>query len=65
KPSREHSDLAGAESVEWDSIAAVKYDVAIISTAHDSVDHDKLAGLIPLVIDTRGVCGAADNVVKA
>lgn len=65
KPSREHSDLAGAESVAWNSITDAKYDVAIISTAHDSVDHDKLVDVIPLVIDTRGICGAALNVVKA
>ncbi len=65
RPSREHSALAGIASRKWEELAAEKYDVAIISTAHDSVDHDKLAEIIPLVIDTRGVCRDAANVVKA
>ncbi len=65
RPSREHSDLAGIESKTWESLASEKYDVAIISTAHDNVDHNKLAEIISLIIDTRGICEAADNVVKA
>ena len=65
RPSREHSALAGIPSKEWDSLANEKYDVAIISTAHDEVDHNKLAEIIPLIIDTRGICKASDNVVKA
>jgi UDP-N-acetyl-D-glucosamine dehydrogenase len=65
RPSREHSNLAGIESMTWESLAEGNYDVAIISTAHDTVDHNKLAEIIPLIIDTRGICEAGDNVVKA
>lgn len=65
RPSREHSHLAGIPSKDWDSLVGEKYDVAIISTAHDLVDHNKLAEIIPLIIDTRGICKNASNVVKA
>ncbi len=65
RPSREHSALAGILSKEWNTLAGEKYDVAIISTAHDTVDHNALAKIIPLIIDTRGICESADNVVKA
>ncbi len=65
RPSRAHPELAGIQSREWDRLGAENYDVAIISTAHDNVDHDALAALTPLVIDTRGVCAPHANVVKA
>ncbi len=65
RPSREHSQYAGIESRTWDDITSDNYDAVIISTAHDSVDHDALATRVPIVIDTRGACQAADNVVKA
>ena len=65
RPSREHSDLAGIESRKWEEIASAGFDVALISTAHDSVEHDRLAEWIPLVIDTRGACAPHPNVVKA
>jgi UDP-N-acetyl-D-glucosamine dehydrogenase len=65
RPSREHSHFAGIKSVAWKDITARKFDLAIISTAHDNVNHDKLAKRLPLVIDARGVCKAARNVIKA
>ena len=65
RPSREHSDLAGIESARLEDISAAVCDVAIISTAHDTVDHDELAARLPLVIDTRGICKPAENVVSA
>jgi UDP-N-acetyl-D-glucosamine dehydrogenase len=65
RPSREHSDLAGIKSATWEEIRESPPDVAIVATAHDDVDHDALAGLVPLVIDTRGACGDAPHVVKA
>lgn len=65
RPSREHSDLAGIKSVQWKDISKGNFDLAIISTAHDNVDHDKLAKNVPLVIDARGTCKVSPNVVKA
>jgi len=65
RPTREHSHFAGIPSVAWDSITAENYDAALISTAHDQVDHDELLRRLPLVIDTRGTCSPAPNLVKA
>lgn len=65
RPSREHSQFAGIKSETFDAISSDRFDVAIIATGHDCVDHDALAKRLPLVIDTRGVCKPADSVVKA
>ena len=65
RPSRDHSDLAGTTSVTLEEITAEAFDLAIISTAHDEVDHDELAARLPLVVDTRGVCRPAANVIGA
>lgn len=65
KPSREHPQLAGRKSVNRENITKENFDVAVIATAHDSVDHDALIDKIPVIIDTRGVCRHAKNVTKA
>lgn len=65
KPSRDHGHLAGIRGLQDADLSRGGYDVAIIATAHDTVDHDALATHFPLVIDTRGVCQPADNVVAA
>lgn len=65
QPSREHPQFTGIQSKEWKDIESAGYDAVIIATAHDNVDHDELARMSPLVIDTRGACAKADNVVKA
>ena len=65
RPSREYSRFAGTESRTWEDIRPGVYDVAIIATAHDNVEHDELAARAELVIDTRGVCRPASNVVRA
>ena len=38
--------------------------LAIIVTAHDGVDHDRLAMLADQVLDLRGVTKPAPNVVR-
>jgi UDP-N-acetyl-D-glucosamine dehydrogenase len=65
RPTREHPELAGARSRSWEDIPRDGYDVAIIATAHDQVDHARLAAMVPLVVDTRGTLPAGGNVVKA
>lgn len=65
RPSREHSDLAGIESVAWEDIPKRGYDLALIATAHDNVNHAELATSVPLVVDTRGVCTPASHITKA
>lgn len=65
QPTREHPQFAGIKSATLKDIKNGNYDLAIISTAHDCVDHDELATMVGLVVDTRGTCKPADNVVKA
>ena len=59
---REYPQYAGKKSV---SLKGRKYDVALIATAHDSVNHREIAKLAKLVIDTRNAVPKAKNVVKA
>ena len=63
---REYEHFTGKKSVVLDEITS-EYDAAVISTAHDSVDHVQIAELAKCVIDTRNALDAAsvDNVVKA
>lgn len=65
RPSREHSRFAGIHSVDMASIDKDHFDAAIIATGHDNVDHDAIVSKLPLVVDTRGVCRPAPNVVRA
>ena len=65
RPSREHGHLAGIRGLRDADLASGGYDAAIIATAHDAVDHDVLAKHFPVVVDTRGVCQPARNVVTA
>lgn len=65
RPSREHGHFAGIASVTLEAITSERFDAAIIATGHDNVDHDALAACLPLVVDARGVCSPAPNVVKA
>ena len=65
RPSREHGHLAGIRGLRDADLASGRYDAAIIATAHDAVDHDVLAKHFPVVVDTRGVCQPARNVVTA
>jgi UDP-N-acetyl-D-glucosamine dehydrogenase len=65
RPTREHPQFAGIASVDWDDVTAERFDLAVIATAHDCVDHTALAEHLPLVIDTRGTCPPHPRVVKA
>ncbi len=65
RPSREHGQFAGIESISARDLTAGNFDAAVISTGHDDIDFDALITRLPLVIDTRGVCRKAPNVHKA
>ena len=52
-PSREHSELAGRRSIEFDEAQLTQFDCALISTDHDDVDYQLLADHSALIIDTR------------
>ncbi len=60
---REYSEYAGRKSA---SLAkASSYDVIVIATAHDCVDHEALAKKAKLVVDSRHAVANAKNVVRA
>ncbi|MBL7116012.1 MAG: nucleotide sugar dehydrogenase [Kiritimatiellae bacterium] len=65
RPTREHSQYAGIKSVSWEEVVGGGFDVALISTAHDGIDYDALVQNTAIVVDTRGACPDAPNVVKA
>jgi UDP-N-acetyl-D-glucosamine dehydrogenase len=61
---REYPEYAGRTSV--DPAQQPPYDVVVVSTAHDGVDHAALAARAKLLIDTRNaIPGGGPNVVKA
>lgn len=60
---REYTQYFGRESVDLENIQ--EYDAIVISTAHDSVDHKKLAKFGKCVIDTRNALGNSADAVKA
>jgi UDP-N-acetyl-D-glucosamine dehydrogenase len=62
---REHSELAGRKSITLEE--AGNFDIAVISTKHDIVDHTVFSQKCKLVIDTRNALDAKkfNNVKKA
>ena len=66
---REHSKLAGRQSITWDVAEIARYDVVLSVTDHDDVDYASLAKHAKLIVDTRNACARAgvqsENVVKA
>ncbi len=66
---REHSALAGRQSVDWVPEEFSKYGAALICTDHDGVDYAALVASCRLVVDTRNatrdVTGGRDIIIKA
>lgn len=50
---REHSHLAGIKSVGWTRREIRKFDVVVISTAHNGVNYAELARWTECIVDTR------------
>ena len=62
--SREYPQYTGIRSVDLRKMG--RYDAVIIATAHDGVDHRKIASKAKVVIDTRNALpGDLPNVVRA
>jgi len=53
KPTREHSQFAGRESVEWNRETMVNFDVVLVATNHSSVNYQELADWACCIVDTR------------
>lgn len=56
---REHSRLAGRQSVSLKSDTVSKFDAVLIATDHDQVDYALIAKHAKLTIDTRNACARA------
>ena len=54
-PTREHSDLAGRQSVDWSGEVIARFDAVLICTDHDDVDYDMVSEHARLIVDTRNV----------
>lgn len=59
---REHSHLIGIESISLNELD--QFDVVVISTKHDKVDHEIFARQCKLVIDTRNAISSEFDNVK-
>jgi UDP-N-acetyl-D-glucosamine dehydrogenase len=53
RPTREHPQWAGTESVAWDRATIGEFDAVIITTAHACVNYQELADWAHCIIDTR------------
>jgi UDP-N-acetyl-D-glucosamine dehydrogenase len=53
KPTREHSELAGKESINWNRGSIVEFDLVLIATNHVSVNYHELAEWARCIVDTR------------
>ncbi len=66
---REHSGLAGRESIALSAAEVGRHDVVLIVTDHEDVDYGLIVDNARLIIDTRNVCERLglrmDSVVKA
>jgi UDP-N-acetyl-D-glucosamine dehydrogenase len=53
RPTREHSQWAGTESVSWNHETIGNFDATIVVTAHSNVDYQQLVDWSKIVLDTR------------
>ena len=53
KPTREHSHLAGMESVPWKQDTIAGFDLVLIATNHACVNYQELADWAGCIVDTR------------
>jgi UDP-N-acetyl-D-glucosamine dehydrogenase len=53
RPSREHSHWAGTRSISWTQDALRKFDMVLISTQHEAVNYEELAGNAECIVDAR------------
>jgi UDP-N-acetyl-D-glucosamine dehydrogenase len=53
RPTREHANWTGVESVKWNRQTISAYDAVLIATAHKDVNYQELADWHGCIIDTR------------
>ena len=69
RPTREHPQWAGTESVPWDQATIEGFDLVVVATAHACVNYQELANWAQCIVDTRNAMAtvqvAQDKVWKA
>jgi UDP-N-acetyl-D-glucosamine dehydrogenase len=69
KPTREHSQFAGRQSVEWNRTTIENFDLVLVATNHSCVNYQELGDWAQCIVDTRNamapVKGASGKVWKA
>ena len=69
RPTREHPQWAGTESVPWDQATIEGFDLVVVATAHACVNYHELANWAQCIVDTRNAMAtvqvAQDKVWKA
>ncbi len=69
RPTREHLQWTGTESVAWEQGVVAGFDAVVIATAHASVNYAELGKWASCIVDTRnamaGVRGTEGKVWKA
>ena len=58
RPTREHAQWAGTESIAWNRDRIAAFDVVVIATAHASVNYRQLAEWAKCIVDTRNAMAA-------
>jgi UDP-N-acetyl-D-glucosamine dehydrogenase len=66
---RDHPEMSGRSSVDWDGVLSGRFTAAVIATDHDSIDYESLRNAVSLVVDTRNIYARrsiyGENIVKA
>src|SRR6266446_3751866 len=60
RPSRDHANWAGTHSVPWNRETIADFDLALISTAHETVNYQELADWAQCIVDTRNAMAACN-----
>ncbi len=58
KPTREHAQFAGKESVEWNRATIKSFDAVLIATNHSCVNYRDLGEWARCIVDTRNAMAA-------
>jgi UDP-N-acetyl-D-glucosamine dehydrogenase len=53
KPTREHPQFAGRQSIDWNRATIESFDVVLIATNHSSVNYEELGDWARCIVDTR------------
>jgi UDP-N-acetyl-D-glucosamine dehydrogenase len=53
RPTREHPQWAGTQSVPWDQATIESFDLVVVATAHACVNYQELASWSKCIVDTR------------